>query len=82
MQSCVNKEIPEIIWNENNNDFEVGMKASLPRGYQTNKKCPICGSNNIQGAIIHRHGQPVIPSADDVDPNIVCFQCGYWDDSI
>ncbi|MHC4955958.1 MAG: hypothetical protein ACYTGZ_19090 [Planctomycetota bacterium] len=62
-------------------EFGLLRLGDLPVGCR-GCHCPECGSGDISGAIVcDESGAPVVPSADEVDPNLVCLECGYWDDS-
>ncbi|MGH9822387.1 MAG: hypothetical protein ACREDR_03935, partial [Blastocatellia bacterium] len=45
--------------------------TSLPTGWRE-ARCPSCGSRELAGAII-------TPTADDLDPNILCQNCQWFD---
>lgn len=73
-------DIPSQIWDESRNDFRVGRLTRVPRGL-VDSACRKCGKFKLSGAIIcTQDGKPVIDSADDDDPNILCLSCGYWYD--
>lgn len=72
--------IPPHIWNVFESNFRVGRLTRVPIGLK-NHPCPKCGKPTLSGAIICTpDGRPVIESADDDDPNILCLSCGYWFD--
>ncbi len=71
------------IWNElSSEDLILERLVPLPKGYAA-KKCPNCGSRYIAGAIISFSDYtPRIRSSSEDDPNILCLNCGNWDDAI
>lgn len=72
--------IPQRIWTDYGSDFRVGRLTRVPVGLK-NHPCSKCGKPTLSGAIIcTSDGRPVIESADDDDPNILCLNCGYWFD--
>jgi len=73
--------IPSRIWNDDSeSNFKVGRLTRVPVGFK-NRPCLKCGKASLSGAIICTpDGTPVIESADDDDPNILCLSCGYWFD--
>ncbi len=72
----------ELLWRGHRSDFMIGRIAELPVGYR-GRKCPLCGSGKLRGAILQRpNGDPVVETADAVDPLIHCADCGWADDSI
>ena len=69
------------IWNQEADDFLLGGFAPVPKGY-TATRCPDCGSRYIRGAIIcYPDGKPTNPSGNEDDPNLLCLNCGFWDDA-
>ena len=72
------------IWNNKNPDrqFVIGTHAPMPpsTGSAACPKC--CGTKIIAVTICYADtGRAVIPSSDEVDPDFVCTECGYWWDA-
>ncbi len=60
--------------------WETVRPAPLPIGY-VGTACPQCGGRKIAGAIVMlSDGSQASPSADELDPNIVCMalDCRAW----
>ncbi len=72
----------EVFWRGLRSDFVIVQIAELPAGYR-GRKCPFCGSDKLSGSILKwPNGDPIVETADEIDPSILCGDCGWADDSI
>jgi len=68
----VSQTIQDKLWTDVKGYDNVTIRgfAPLPLGLNE-EKCPKCGKKNLRGALITK-------TADQLDPNILCMECGYW----
>lgn len=64
-------DVGVLVWTDNRLDGRsLQGCVSLPKGFR-DRTCPKCGGCKLVGAIITE-------TADSLDPNILCEECGYW----
>lgn len=62
---------PSEIWTNDPKDKRaLRARVPLPIGLGE-RHCPNCGSYQLTGAI-------VTDTADELDPDVLCSNCGYW----
>ena len=69
-----------LVWNDKADGAMVATLTPLPKGW-TRATCPHCHCGPLTGAIVsYPDGPRVIESADEADPNLLCLNCGWFDD--